>query len=262
MEKRVTKSQLIRTAKEAGIKYLWKALNRYDKERESANYFNSEKHADYFIQGVNFHIYAIKIVISLVYIIYNNLDTGYETFKEANKVKGDKDYADLYEEMLSSSDYSVIYLRSQIRKEYLENSINYMKGADKKRYVNTRINQGPFRDVMLSRFNECAVCGMTLKDALIVSHIKAWSKCAPEEKTDVHNALLLCPNHDKLFDRHLISFDDDGKIMISNKINESDRKLLCVSNKDKLRIEVNNSCQTYLKLHRNLYIEAEKKMNS
>ena len=51
------------------------------------------------------------------------------------------------------------------------------------------------------------------KDFLIASHIKPWSKCKSNQKLDVNNGLLLCPNHDRLFDEGWISFDEIGKII-------------------------------------------------
>jgi 5-methylcytosine-specific restriction protein A len=39
---------------------------------------------------------------------------------------------------------------------------------------------------------------------------------------DVENGLLLSPNVDSLFDKHLISFSDDGQMLLSNKITSDD----------------------------------------
>jgi hypothetical protein len=37
---------------------------------------------------------------------------------------------------------------------------------------------------------------------------------------DPENGILLSPNVDALFDRHLISFSDEGNIIISRKLNK------------------------------------------
>jgi len=54
---------------------------------------------------------------------------------------------------------------------------------------------------------------------LIVSHIKAWSKCDKSEKYDTYNGFLFYPNHDKLFDKGFITFGDNGNIIISSELN-------------------------------------------
>src|SRR5690606_24476070 len=46
------------------------------------------------------------------------------------------------------------------------------------------------------------------------SHIKPWKDATNGERTDPNNGLVLSPLYDKLFDKHMISFDEDGKIML------------------------------------------------
>lgn len=73
---------------------------------------------------------------------------------------------------------------------------------------------------------KCFLCGIKQEELLIASHIKNASECDIYGKADNDNGLLLCAMHDKLFDRYLISFNFiDGKIMISSKISEEDKKL-------------------------------------
>ncbi len=45
-----------------------------------------------------------------------------------------------------------------------------------------------------------------------------WSEATEEERLDPNNGILLSPLYDALFDRHLISFDDNGKILVSERI--------------------------------------------
>jgi predicted restriction endonuclease len=72
---------------------------------------------------------------------------------------------------------------------------------------------------------------------LIASHIKPWNECDEFEKYDLYNGLLLSPNYDKLFDEYLISFDFEGKIMISNKLSDFDLKALGISKDDRILSE-------------------------
>ncbi len=83
---------------------------------------------------------------------------------------------------------------------------------------------------------------------LIASHIKPWAESEPKEKLDVDNGFLMCPNHDKLFDKGYITFDDNGKIIISDKLIENDKELLNVDSRK--HIELTEDNKKYLKFHR------------
>lgn len=92
-----------------------------------------------------------------------------------------------------------------------------------------RIGQGIFRERLIQRDGCCRICGIRNKELLRASHIKAWKNCKnSKEKLNEENGLLLCAIHDALFDRGLICFDNEGKIVISNKLSEKDRRILCL----------------------------------
>lgn len=77
---------------------------------------------------------------------------------------------------------------------------------------------------------KCCLCGIENEQLLVASHIKDASKSIITEKADNNNGLLLCAMHDRLFDLSLISFDfQDGKIMISKKLNSRDKELCNLS---------------------------------
>lgn len=126
----------------------------------------------------------------------------------------------------------------------------YIEGASKEAIINVRVNQGTFRDLLLKRYNGCCLCGVKNHALLIASHIKPWAESEPEEKLDVDNGFLMCPNHDKLFDKGYITFDDDDKIIISDKLTENDRLFLNVDSRMHIHIELTESNKKYLKFHR------------
>lgn len=85
--------------------------------------------------------------------------------------------------------------------------------------VKQRIGQSKWRDSLIAKMGEkCAICNIHLKELLVASHIKDWSKSDELEKTSLKNGLVLCTTHDKLFDRKFISFDKNGRILLSEKI--------------------------------------------
>ena len=71
---------------------------------------------------------------------------------------------------------------------------------------------------------ECPITGIDLKSILIASHIVPWKEATDEERLDVENGILLSPLYDSLFD-NLISFSDEGKIVMSGKITEENHSI-------------------------------------
>jgi len=120
--------------------------------------------------------------------------------------------------------------------------------------VKLRLKQHEFRNKVLGLYSSCNLCGCNIQDILIASHIKPWSHSDDNEKLDMYNGLLLCPNHDKLFDLGYITFDQSGKIKISSLISGENSKLL---NLDKnYKLEISPSTCRYLKYHEeNIFVQ-------
>lgn len=85
----------------------------------------------------------------------------------------------------------------------------------KEQLVKSRRGQGIFKANV--RLNEkcCRVTGVSDPAHLRASHIKPWKDSNDEEKLNGCNGLLLSPHVDHLFDRGLISFGDDGSLLLS-----------------------------------------------
>lgn len=124
-----------------------------------------------------------------------------------------------------------------------------IKQTEKERLIKARIGQGTFKKLLIKRECKCALCNVTDPRMLIASHIKPWSISANEERLDVHNGLLLCPNHDVLFDKQLISFTMDGQIAISHTVDEKARIFMNVN--DKMRIALTERQRSYMQDHYN-----------
>ena len=69
-----------------------------------------------------------------------------------------------------------------------------------------------------------------------------------DERLDVDNGILLTPHIDSLFDKHLISFEDDGSIIISDKVTKEDLDILGISKL--IRLKVDDGMKKYLEHHR------------
>lgn len=79
--------------------------------------------------------------------------------------------------------------------------------------IKARRGQGVYRTNLQKVENRCRLTGVADYGLLVASHIKPWKDCNNQERLDGYNGLLLSPHVDRLFDRHLISFNDDGSII-------------------------------------------------
>lgn len=108
----------------------------------------------------------------------------------------------------------------------LQAKISSLSQTEQEAVRKVRIGQGYFRDLLIERYNgKCALCDITTRSMLYASHIKAWADCSTDaEKLDENNGLLLCSHHDSLFDKHLITFDSNGDLVVSSTLS-ADEKL-------------------------------------
>ena len=101
--------------------------------------------------------------------------------------------------------------------------------TEKESLIKTRIGQSNFKKELQNNRKFCQLCHLSKKELLVASHIKPWRESSPFEKLDLLNGLLLCPNHDSLFDKGYISFMDDGRVIISEKIDNNASTLLNIN---------------------------------
>lgn len=95
------------------------------------------------------------------------------------------------------------------------------------------------------------------------SHIKAYADCSIEEAFDINNGIIMIANADALFDKHLITIDDKGKIIFSYLLDQD--HLL----KQQLRLTenvfeaiLNQKRLKYLEYHREIFYKEEEKRKS
>ena len=120
--------------------------------------------------------------------------------------------------------------------------------------VTSRVGQGAYRKRIIHRWQyECAVTKFNKLDILIASHIVPWSKSTDEERLDVHNGILLSPTYDALFDKHLISFENDGKIILSPSIETEAFSKIGVTGKEKIT-GLSEYNEQYLAKHRQILV--------
>ena len=106
----------------------------------------------------------------------------------------------------------------------LRASIANVTSTEREAITKQRVGQGLFKDLLKNKYHcKCTLCGIQTEQMLVGSHIKPWKDCSDAEKLDVNNGLLLCVHHDALFDKHLISFEDSGDLIVSPTLTPNER---------------------------------------
>jgi hypothetical protein len=97
----------------------------------------------------------------------------------------------------------------------------------RKQLTLARRGQGVFRRNVLEVEPVCRITGIKTPTLLRASHIKPWRACeSATERLTGFNGPMLAPHADFLFDRGLISFEDDGRVLFSYRLTDDDASKL------------------------------------
>lgn len=119
-----------------------------------------------------------------------------------------------------------------------------------------RIGQERFRRKLLRTLTFCPVTGIDDDRLLMASHIKPWAVCTNEERMDVKNGFILSPTIDKLFDKGLITFEDNRRILISPSLSRKTTERLGIEHGTKYRHLPVTSREGFLSFHReNIFVQ-------
>ena len=148
---------------------------------------------------------------------------------------------------------AVTAFEQRVQVELAQMPASAVQNTEVLRMVRQRVGQQAYRQAMLDYWGgACAVTGLALPQALRASHAKPWAECATDaERLDVFNGFLLSANLDALFDNFLISFSDEGRLLVSEQIAPCDRECLGLGAPGAMRLRwVARQHQTYLGFHR------------
>jgi putative restriction endonuclease len=144
-----------------------------------------------------------------------------------------------------------------LRKQWEDHQVDAVKGntdipeTDREAIVRARRGQGVFRQKLMKLEHACRVTHIGNPEYLIASHIKPWRHSDDEARLDGENGLMLCPNVDLLFDRGLISFEDDGEVILSPVADELVLPKMGIDIKQRMNVGGFTSGQKhYLDFHR------------
>lgn len=152
----------------------------------------------------------------------------------------------------------VAFLNSDFRKQQEDTILAEIKKVEEDTTITeteraaimkARVGQGRFREELIDYWHGCSISAFPRYEILIASHIRPWKRSDNLQRLDVFNGLLLLPNYDKLFDKGYVSFGDDGKIIYSPYLPESDRVLLGMDDAIHL-LWLDDKHKQYLAYHR------------
>lgn len=94
--------------------------------------------------------------------------------------------------------------------------------TEKDALIKSRRVQSFFRAAVLTSYNNrCALTGLAIPELLNASHIIPWS-ADEKRRADPRNGICLNALHDRAFDRGLISFDENLRVIVSSVINNTE----------------------------------------
>lgn len=125
---------------------------------------------------------------------------------------------------------------------------NLHQNTEAERLIVQRVGQDIFRASLMDYWEgRCPLTGIRDPELLRASHIIPWRDCSTDaERLDVHNGLLLSALWDAVFDRGLVTFDDEGRPVFSHALSEAARNEL----RWHAPIPITDKHRMRLKLHR------------
>ena len=99
-------------------------------------------------------------------------------------------------------------------------ALNTLEGKNVLKEVLSRQNQYLFRKFILIIYNsQCCLTDLPIREVLRASHISAWATDT-KNRMNLSNGLCLSATYDAAFDRHLISLDEDYRLIFAPALKE------------------------------------------
>ena len=185
-------------------------------------------------------LYEIDLAISLIFCD--------EYFITKNEI-GNKMYSNAlkwFRSYVESNVFDVVAVKIEEKK--ISENVN-ISTTERESIVKARIGQGKFREQLLAKYGSCIISGIDISKALVASHIKPWAVSTNEERVSVNNGLLLSATYDRLYDSGLITFVNEGKLIISRFVSEENRNKLQIKNGQVYKLQSNMQMKNFLEYH-------------
>ena len=154
----------------------------------------------------------------------------------------------------------VVVWEEHLRQE-LERDVT-INETEREAIVLARRGQGLFRRRVSELEARCRVTRVSEPEHLRASHCKPWRDSSNEERLDGENGLLLTPSIDHLFDRGFISFEDNGRLLISPVAHNVSLQKMGVKTDERIVVGGFSAGQRkYLEYHReSVFLQARRRL--
>jgi len=192
-------------------------------------------------------------------IIYNEIEKYYPEAKKSREwsagIRGV-----LYREVKNNQNFKKIDEGTFALENYDENKLVLSPNdliTTKDIVTAIRIGQNEFRKKLLVSLKKCPITGIDDSRILTASHIKPWTQSTNTERLDMKNGFLFSPTFDRLFDRGLISFTNDKRLIVSESLSVKNLERLRLSKLQVFEDLPVIGREEYLEYHRNkIFIHA------
>lgn len=108
----------------------------------------------------------------------------------------------------------------EVSAELLQHFDITKEGKDQISKTKVRVGQAYYRKMIVSLYGgKCCITGLDVPKLLRASHIIRWAD-DKENRMNPENGLCLSGMYDLAFDQHLISFDEDYRMIVGGEISE------------------------------------------
>lgn len=97
----------------------------------------------------------------------------------------------------------------------------YVGESETVRTQKVRLAQRFFRKAVVAAYHHrCCVSQISVRSLLVASHIAPWAS-HPDSRANPRNGLCLSRLHDAAFDRGLITFDEEYRLVLANELRDA-----------------------------------------
>ena len=263
----INKDNLLKYLEDARLDYLNPTQNHrenisllYDERLDLVSNLNEETYFKIFNQNGDldshrFYIGCIEDSWDIIRNISLPKVTTLNIYKLVN-IESNEDVLFYFELIYDNSNSKEIkYSRKKIENDVIQEIENdtTIDSTERTSIIKSRKGQGKFRSNVLSIMPSCPFTNISLTSLLRASHIMPWAKCETNaQRLDGYNGLSLTPTYDVLFDLGLISFNNDGSLLISSRLSKDIKSSLNLIEGNIYNIENKSGKKDfYLDYHRN-----------
>jgi hypothetical protein len=169
--------------------------------------------------------------------------------REANQVAEVAQQVEVVERASPSPDSDLEEWERRVEVEISQDGT--IPDTERRALLLARRGQGRFRANVRLVEKSCRVTKVDRLEHLIASHAKPWRDSSNVERLDGENGLLLTPTIDHLFDKGFISFEDNGRLIVSRVADISSLSKMGIESEKPVNVGVFSEGQRrYLEFHR------------